>query len=155
MIQRLINIYENYFKTKYDKNDKKIILYTLAHNATCICNNKYIIYLYENNHFEINNTNNNKTYKIIKDNYLYYTNIFNIDIVYKINMKYIGSIFTLSKLYKNNKLINKFIYKAGLYKYKFKYLYIYNYIYIIKFYNNKSLFYKKNNIYLFIYYLFI
>ena len=85
MTQRLINIYENYFKTKYDKNDINIkinIDYSFYYHDSFYYKNKNIINIFRNNNrLEIYNKNNNKSYKIISQNILYYTNIKNNDII--------------------------------------------------------------------------
>ena len=167
MEQRIINIYENYLKTKYDKKNKTIKFYSHALNGLCIRDNNYTIHLYENNFFNI--YINNKIYKIYKNNYLNYTNFKDNTIIYMDNIKYnyyfsyrfkvvdsLGKLIEFIKLYKNNKLIQKNITYDTSYIYKLKYLYIYKYIYIINFYFNfKIISLRKNNIYFHIEYIII
>lgn len=153
---RLINIYENYYKTKYDKNN--IDLYIT--NNILVVYNKCTIYLFNNNFnaYNISITINNikkllyKEIDITLNNYMYY-NIKNNKICYDKGRKYIyiqhptdKEKYLLSsiiiKLYKKNIINKKFYYTKNKYNLICNY-YFYNYkIFIL--YNLKKLIYNTN-----------
>jgi len=137
MEQRLINIYENYLKTKYDKNDINIKIFINNDFLLFWYNKIYIIEL-NSTMFKIKNPYTNRTYKHYgyKKHYIKYYNNKNFYIYiynYICIHKHINNLYKkIHKIYKNNILIKKYLYNHHcFYKY---YIYDFKYkIYISKF----------------------
>ena len=147
MQQRLINIYENLYKTKYDDNDKNIKIN--VYNTVLFVNNNHIITLYSLLSYRLLYKSisydrkkcvidfilyyNNKNYKIIKQfneykqivkNIIYITEYININI--KKHFEYNNNILKFKLIYLNNYII---ILYCAYYKY--------NYYYYISYINKK------------------
>ena len=149
MRQRIINIYENLYNTKYDKNDKNIKIN--VYNTELFVNNKCIITLYTIYCYKLYN-NINKEYIYICDDcpYLIFYNINSYKIYKQINghkkqiiqkIKYnnLINIFIIKNF--NTILKNKSIYLNNVYFILYCSYYKYNYNYYI-FYNNKKKIYN-------------
>jgi len=138
--KRLINIYENYLKTKYDKNDINIIIVPNNNFLLLWINQKLIIEI-ELFMFKIRNPYTRLIYKIYDyttKNIEYY-NIKNCWIsifkntkkcIYK-HIKYIKYNYNyIHKIYKNNILIKNYLYNRRCF---YKYYYIYEFKYEFKY----------------------
>ncbi len=151
MRQRIINIYENLYNTKYDKNDKNIkinvydtelfvnnkciiTLYTIYNYNLYININKECIYFYNNGSDLI--FYNINSYRIQKQIYGH-----NKQIIQKIKYNNLINIFIIKNF--STILKNKSIYLNNVYFILYCSYYKYNYNYYI-FYNNKII---DNNVF--------